>query len=437
MQIIQLQEQILENTILQHDVESILYHIEDGQEVVYSTRRGREDNELCMKLHRNGDDVFATGSYFIGIDWVCENELAIQVNPKMNDGCEIDYVRMLNDALCEKENFEHLADLVTIRFDKPSIKINQKQDLLSIFLITEYLNLLQQIVKKGLKKSFYLREENLSNKVKGRILVGKNIHKNLMWGKITDNMCSFQVYDIDSPENQILKKALRFCSKQLETYKHALNIASLEEKIRYISPYFSNISDNVSVKTIKAYKANPIYKEYWRAIEYAQLLLKRYSYDITLAGQEEVNTPPFWIDMSKLFELYVFHHLRKVFTGKDEIKYHVNAHYQELDYLLNPSVWQEPYVIDAKYKPRYKNQGGISIEDAREVGGYARLSSVYKKLGLDEEKALPIKCLIIYPDQEQTEGFCFTREKEPTFEKVSGYVRFYKCGIKLPIIQNP
>lgn len=31
MQIIQLQEQILENTILQHDVESILYHIEDGQ----------------------------------------------------------------------------------------------------------------------------------------------------------------------------------------------------------------------------------------------------------------------------------------------------------------------------------------------------------------------------------------------------------------------
>lgn len=112
----------------------------------------------------------------------------------------------------------------------------------------------------------------------------------------------------------------------------------------------------------------------------------------------------------------------------------MKAHYQELDYLLNPTEWTDPYVIDAKYKPRYKQGGGITMDDAREVSGYARLSKVYKKLGLNEETALPIKCLIIYPDQDQEERFTFTRTEEPTFEKVSNYVRFYKLEIRLPVI---
>ena len=61
----------------------------------------------------------------------------------------------------------------------------------------------------------------------------------------------------------------------------------------------------------------------------------------------------------------------------------MKAHYQELDYLLKPAEWAEPYVIDAKYKPRYKQGGGITMDDAREVSGYARLSKVYKKFRLE------------------------------------------------------
>ena len=437
MKVIQLQEQLLDNTQLrQHEIESIIPYLDNGSEVVFDVKRGWDDRELCLKLNRKDDKIFATGSYYVGLDWMKENELAVQVSPKMNNGFEIDYVRMLNEALCEPDNHDHLKDLITIRFDKPSIRVSQKQDLLSIFLITEYLNVLQHIVRKGLKKSFYIVEENLKNKVKGRILIGKNIHQNLTKGRNTDNVCRYQVYDIDSPENRILKKALYFCKRQLEVYKHALDTTALEQKVRYINPYFNQVADEVSVKTIKTFKGNPIYKEYYTAVEFAQLLLKRFSYDISIAGKHEINTPPFWIDMSKLFELYIFRHLRQIFTGKNEIQYHLKAHYQELDYLLNPTVWPEPYVIDAKYKPRYKNSDGITIDDAREVGGYARLRSIYHKLGLDENTAPPIKCLIIYPDQDQEERFTFTKFEEPKFDKVSGYIRFYKVGIRLPVIQN-
>ena len=90
--------------------------------------------------------------------------------------------------------FNHLSDLVTIYFNKPSIKVSQQQDLLSIFLITEYLNILSLIVKKGLKKSFYIVNENLHNKIKGRIMVGQNMRTNIAKVRITNNVCKYQVY---------------------------------------------------------------------------------------------------------------------------------------------------------------------------------------------------------------------------------------------------
>ena len=436
MTLIQLHEQIADGTYLSsEEADPILPYIDDGQEVVYTVRRGRELNATCLSMCRAGDNILVRGSYFVGVDWVEQGKVAIQVNPKMNDGFEVDYVRMLNEALSEPDNYEHLRDLVTIDFNKPAIKIRQQRDVLSVFLVTEYINMLQRIVRNGLKKSFYLVEENLRSKAKGRLMVGRNIRQNLTKGRITANVCKYQVYDIDTPENRILKKALMFCLKQLEAYKYVFDTGILMKRARYVKPFFNSVGNDVCVKAIQSCKCNPVYKEYAQALEFAQLLLRRYCYDITYIGKQDIPTPPFWIDMGKLFELYVYHHLRKVFTGKGEVRYHVSANYQELDYLVRPQQWPEPYIIDAKYKPRYKDLH-ITKEDAREVSGYARLSKIYALLGLNEETTLPIKCLIVYPDQEQEEHFTFNGDKEPAFDKISGYVRMYKVGIRLPVVER-
>lgn len=430
MNIITLKEQ-QDYYFTKEDNELALPFIEDGGKLDFAV----EDAQQCLQLSRVGDKIKADVSHFVGIDWISEQNLAVQVYPKMNDGFEINYVRMLNDALEEEENYKHLQGLITIDFNKPYIPIEQKQDLLSVFLITEYINILQKIVRKGLKKSYYLMEENLKNKVKGHIVVGKNIRQNIVRGHLNDNVCRYQVYDIDSTENRILKKALIFCIKQLGVYKHAFDTNVLNKKIKYIRPAFEFVGNEVNVSAIKLYKSNPVFKDYKLAIDYAKLILKKYSYNITSIGTKEVRTPPFWIDMAKLFELYVYHHLRSVFNVSDEIVYHPKAHYQEPDYLLKAKAWNEPYVIDAKYKPRYSTQG-ITMDDARQVSGYARLSSIYKAFHLDEETALPIKCLIIYPDQNEEECFSFSRDKKPSFDRINGYVRMYKLGIKLPVIES-
>ena len=405
MRIIQLREQLAEGTLIDPDISStVLPYFEMRQEVAFTVRRGRDQQALCLSLRRVGSEVMAGGSYFVGLDWIARGELAVQVLPKMNDGFEVDYLRMLHEALSDTENFEHLQDLITIRFDQPSILIDQQHDWLSLFLITMFIHLLQKIVRKGLKRSFYLIEENLHNKVKGRISVGRTVKLQLMKGHVTDNVCQYQVYDVDTPENRVLKKALRFCMKQLESYQKAFDTKVVMDRARYCLPYFERVSDDVSIKAIQSCKCNPVFKDY------AQ------------------------IDMSKLFELYVFQRLREVFTERNEVRYHLKANYQELDYLLQPHSWAEPYVIDAKYKPRYKD-GSISKEDAREVAGYARLSKIYRLLGLNEETALPIKCLIVYPDQSQDEHFGFDNRSEPAFERIPEYVRIYRVGIKLPVIQ--
>ena len=40
--------------------------------------------------------------------------------------------------------------------------------------------------------------------------MGRTIQRSLAKGRITDNVCRYQVYDIDSPEKRILRKALAF-----------------------------------------------------------------------------------------------------------------------------------------------------------------------------------------------------------------------------------
>ena len=91
MRVVQLQEQLLENTYLQQtECEAIIPYMDDGSEVVRGVKRGREEKELCLMLSRKADSICATGSYFVGVDWIKEEELAVQVSPKMNDGNETD-----------------------------------------------------------------------------------------------------------------------------------------------------------------------------------------------------------------------------------------------------------------------------------------------------------------------------------------------------------
>ena len=299
--------------------------------------------------------------------------------------------------------------------------------MLSPFIVAQFLMALKRAVRKGLRHSYYLVTANLNSKIKGKILVGMNVCKNLSSSNRIDHFCQHQEYGINSDENKILKKALSLSSHILSTYRGGLDVSSLKKTIAHIYPYFRGVGDDCDLSKVDSFKANPIFKDYYKALEYGILILKRSAYGFNRSSKHIDSTPPYWIDMSKLFELYAYRELRRLYPIPGEVHYHLHLRWRELDYLLNPQDGT-PMVIDAKYKPRY-HYSEPDIEDIRQISAYARMEGLYKKLNLQEDRI--IDCLIIYANQDCPPAI---PEKFDAMDmaKVNGYTKFRKIGISLP-----
>jgi len=386
---------------------------------------------LCFNIiHKETEtkSYLVETSYFVGVDWIVENELPIFVKPKLDDEKnEVNYVRMLFDVLKEPENYNHLDQLCEIDFEKPSIAIEQKQDLLTPLLLIQYINILKKIVQKGLKKSYYSVTKNLNARVKGKILINETIKKNHFNNKMLYSYCQYTEFGINSIENKILKKAFEFAVAAMQNLK-GVDASALKGLTNYVQPAFQNVDSDVNIEELKSIKPNKLYKEYEQALKFAKFILKRYGYNISKANPIVVTTPPFWIDMSKLFELYVYSKLRERFPHHKEVTYHKIFNFLEPDFIIKSIDGKYKMVVDAKYKPQYQD-GKINTDDIRQISGYARLEKVYKFLEFEEQKV--IDCLVIYSNQFSNrkdfkgDNFNYEPEKE--------YHRFFKIGIELPL----
>ena len=384
--------------------------------------------EICR--NKEGEVSLQAG-YYVGVLWLVKQQKYVHIAPKMNcreERVEIDFLKMLLEIYTADIAEKHTRDLVKIYWKEPQIRIEQQKDFLTPFLVVQFLQLLKRITRKGLKKSYYTVEENLNNRIKGKIQLGKHLKQNVFKNKLTAHVCRYQEFGMDNLENRFLKKVLQFVISFKNTHPtfFAGNEATINELITYCTPYFELISEEMDMGKLKNITINPFFKEYEEAIRIGKHILKRFSYNITETTQQKVAIPPFWIDMPKLFELYVYKKLKEQFASKGEVFYHFTADYTELDFLLNTPVYK--MVIDAKYKTIYKNSR--DIDDIRQVSGYARLADVYEKLGLKDSNEL-IDCLIIYPSLEQNTDLNIEDKKE-----IAEYRNIYKLSISIPLIIN-
>lgn len=390
--------------------------------------------------------------YYIGLDWLEIGEKSIYVAPKINHQSDvvIDHLSMFFEALEEPENIKHLDGLCEVDFDQPMIEVEQqKNEDLTIFLIAGFLQILKQIVKTGLKKQYYTDKKVLKGRIKGKLNISESINYNISKQTQVDQVCSYQVFGINHNENKLLKKAYKAAERYLELYAVQIqqqNFSTLQKVINYIRPAFRQVNSDINVNMIKTVKLNPFYKTYEQALKLAQLILKRLSYNTSFQKEQLVTVPPYWIDMSKLFELYVFKKLREIYPETGAVSYHVRTRRQELDFILNTENHNGEklqIIIDAKYKPRYE-RGGIGMDDARQLSGYTRLSKIYDIFKIQQVNGcMPvIDALIIYPNQLQVNpekniqnpvSFKYDQLKQLGMLGLdTSYVQFYKLGIKLP-----
>jgi 5-methylcytosine-specific restriction endonuclease McrBC regulatory subunit McrC len=263
----------------------------------------------------------------------------------------------------------------------------------------------------------------LQGKVKGKILVAQQIRQNVARNRLTDTVCTYQEYGVNTASNRFLKHVLRFVGAYIANLQEPTLRSTLNEQLIYNRAAFQLVEDE-TFYVFEQKELNPMYREYKVAITLGNQLLKLLDHNLSKATESLAHYPPHWIDMSKLFELYVFKRLRENFPGQ-QVRYHVKANRQELDFIIHTDNFKA--VVDAKYKPRYKS-GNPSMDDARQLAGYARLKSVYKELKIDTNELIPV--YVVYPRALEDELTVVGQEEQETFDPVEENSN-QKAGISL------
>ena len=362
-------------------------------------------------------------SYFLGIDWLVENRLSLHVQSKLDSHQErLNYLEIFSNAFHALDDFseadrkEWMKNLFWIDFKAPRIPLLQTQ-------------------ANGLKRSFYFTSRCFKNRIKGRIRLSTTLSS--QWNNPIPSVfhCLPQEFGVDSSENQILKYALTLCLNCLSNFARLdpdkTRLRSLRRKALWCNESFEGVSTVSDIKSLLfSFKNNPIYKEYTEALSLAKQLIRHCNYGICFSENQRRETPPYWINMPKLFELYVYDQLKEAVGSEGKIQYQQHIHYQVPDYLCNSTQegWKA-FVADAKYKPTYKTKG-IDMEDARQVSGYSRLTRTYSSLKVQDMHS-NIRCLIVYPDNEAPDVLDLRNAVA-----VHGYEDIYKVGVKLPMCRD-
>lgn len=258
------------------------------------------------------------------------NELLIKVIPRFN----ITVVELLNYIRDDDEFDRYMApqtisnrhrekDIEAIdqneifyffENEKP-LKVDDKiSEENSIITVTVFLTLLRLLCKRPFMGRMLKEEENLTAKVKGKIVIEKNIRKNTMHGRNDRFYCQYLRFSDDILENQILKAALKKAKRFIIDYfgdysKYNNNYASM---ISYCSNALSHISDiRCSGSACNGLKFSGCYTYYKPVIAMAKMILD----DISIESNGDISTTgyivPYAISMEKLFEVYVRAYLKK------------------------------------------------------------------------------------------------------------------------------
>lgn len=367
---------------------------------------------------------FKTG-YFVGLDRICAGRHILYVAPKFEDyDKQTNYLRMLSGCLAHPEVLGHTGELFGVDLESAPISIGQSKDLITPLVIVQFLRCTSRIVKKGLQKSYYTVEENMRSAVKGKIMVSRTIQRNHLSEKMLHTWCSRQEYGFNNIQNRVLKKTLQF----IERYNHGG--LDLKPILRYILPAFQQIGSEFKPKEIDQIKFNPFFSEYKEAIDLAGLILKRFGFNLNaVSGETSTAVPPFWIDMAKLFELFVLGKLKDALPAT-EVVFQAKGEFGNLDFLRTSSGGE--LIIDAKYKGIYA-KGGYDIDNIRQLSGYARDTGLLSQLSIpkDKWKQTVLPCLIIHPDLNAGASI---DDKTLLAKPIREFQSFFKAGIALPLM---
>ena len=442
-------------------VEKIKENVRAARSSASSNNSDTEDNnESETKEHHTGPQRVAylglntqlTLGYYVGLTWLLlpsevdelPQGMALLVTPKI---ANVDWLKMFTDCLNNPISAKYISKCYAIDLDQIPIDLDKSNPMdITPLLLLHYLTLVARIATQGLKRDYLIREENLTSKIKGKLLLGSTIVHNRCQGRQERNWCRYQDYSIDCYENQILKAALRFTRSWWRHHRTAMNV-NIDTTLSFCAAAFTEVSELPNINALRRYRINPLYRDYATALRLATMILRRFDYSIQNANNDSGHrVPPFRIDMPKLFELYAYTVLCNKFKFRN-IKYQPHGKHGYVDFLKT----DEKLIIDTKYKPVYQseeNKSKYDIKDIRQLAGYARDVDVLKELGYNniddhhsDDFRLTPDCLILYPNKDSDnfndcDHTILEKIRDKEKYQIEQFTRFFKYPVKLPVIEK-
>ena len=247
-----------------------------------------------------------------------------------------------------------------------------RMNLYEIF-IAMYLSNVTALAKKGLK-STYIEESNNLFTIKGKINIQKQIRANVVHKERI--FCEYDEYQINRPENKIIKATLNKLETITERDENKKSIKQLLSYFEYVDQSLNYDADFSKVAIDRSMK------DYVQILEWSKIFLKNKSFT-TFSGKTTSRALLF--PMDKLFEAYVAKLVKK---HSETYHYSVSAqdkgHYlfdtPTSQFALRPDIVVSKsdgtlVILDTKWKKLTNNiriNYGISQADMYQMYAYAK-----------------------------------------------------------------
>lgn len=404
----------------------------NGQPVEYDSKRYGNLNLIKWDKPMENSPWGYYASFKIGAEWI-DNQESLVVTTKR--GMEnIDFLGMFMTCFYSDLAVESFSKIYSIHSDQPAINAPSLKGIITPLIVLHFLGVVSRI--KTLKKGYVRHSENLK-KVKGRIRIIKNERTNIALKRYDRIFCEYDEYSVDIPENRILKKALLFAQRLLSGMKYHHSYNTIHQKLAKSLALFENVSSNVEIRDIKFIKSHKLFKDYAEAIYLAKQILSHFDYSISKVGDTGNGVVPFVLDMSLLYEHYVYGLLYEAYKDKITYQYKGETGYPDFLYCSNSF----KAILDTKYIPKYEREK-LDTYVIRQLSGYSRDITILKKLGYndiqEDSKTPTVPCVIIYPEESNRgkNPFKGKQLKEICTNRVRKLSQFYKIAIPIPVINK-